>query len=285
MSASINAENEAADQENVVASERDTSPPPAKVTRTDRKESISHPRKHLETVLSQRSEGSDEDLCAGDAVKPSQIDSDQSDSPAAESDRITPLPKFECNDSDSSEEVTQLASDCGDLLKDVENITESSDSSHCSPERTKNDEHSSGYPATPPASGELPGSSKAPYVSVAFAFQTTPCSTQTDRITSLRKRMAIYSPSDSMLSPCTMKLNRPKNFFLMRQKAKTSSFLCAEELSEENNDADDDEMGDEMRGTATGEADAPADDEIDKASGDDTVLTKNQKGFDNNDII
>ncbi|VDO08305.1 unnamed protein product, partial [Brugia timori] len=59
MSASINAENEAADQENVVASERDTSPPPAKVTRTDRKESISHPRKHLETVLSQRSEGSD----------------------------------------------------------------------------------------------------------------------------------------------------------------------------------------------------------------------------------
>uniref|UniRef100_A0A0R3QTU8 PID domain-containing protein n=1 Tax=Brugia timori TaxID=42155 RepID=A0A0R3QTU8_9BILA len=212
----------------------------------------------LETVLSQRSEGSDEDLCAGDAVKPSQIDSDQSDSPAAESDRITPLPKFECNDSDSSEEVTQLASDCGDLLKDVENITESSDSSHCSPERTKNDEHSSGYPATPPASGELPGSSKAPYVSVAFAFQTTPCSTQTDRITSLRKRMA---------------------------KAKTSSFLCAEELSEENNDADDDEMGDEMRGTATGEADAPADDEIDKASGDDTVLTKNQKGFDNNDII
>ncbi|EJW86220.1 hypothetical protein WUBG_02867 [Wuchereria bancrofti] len=276
MSASINAENEAADQENVVASERDTSPPPAKVTRTDRKESISYPL-FLETVLSQGSEGSDEDLCAGGAVKPSQIDSDRSDSPAAESDRITPLPKFECNDSDSSEEVTQLASDCGDLLKDVENITESSDSSHCSPERgIHDDEHSSGYPATPPASGELPGSSKAP---------TTPCSTQTDRITSLRKRMAIYSPSDSMLSPCTMKLNRPKNFFLMRQKVKTSSFLCAEELSEENNDADDDEMGDEIRGIAIGEADASADDEIDKASGDDAVFTKNQNDSDNDDAI
>ncbi|EFO25698.1 hypothetical protein LOAG_02786 [Loa loa] len=274
MSTPANAENEAADRENIVASENDTSPPPAKVTKIDRRGSVTcHPRKHLETVCSQGSEGSDEDLSAGDAVKPLSTDSDRSDSPAAESDRITPVPKFEYNDSDSSDEGTQLASDRGDLLKDVENITESSDSSGHSPEHTKHEESCGLHcdRSSPPACGELPESSKGP---------TTPCSPQADRVTSLRKRMAVYSPSDNILSPCTMKLNRLKNFFRMRQKTRALSLLSAEELSEENDGADDDEV----EGIATGEADIPADDEVDKSGDEDIALTESQEGSDHDDI-
>lgn len=168
MSTPSDAPNENADSENVVVSEHDTSPPPTKVTKTDCKGSLMHhPRKHLDTVCSQGSERSDEDLSAGDVVKLSETDSDRSDSPAAESDRITPAPKFEYDDSDSSDETTQRASDRGDFLKGVENITESSDSSHHSPEHTEHDDpyglHGhSGYPSSPPAAGELPESSEGP---------------------------------------------------------------------------------------------------------------------------
>ncbi|KAM3725405.1 Mitosis-specific protein [Dirofilaria immitis] len=273
MSTPTDMQSEAADRENVVASEHDTSPPPTKVTRADW---IDRSRKHLETENSQESERSDEDFSAGDVVKSSETASDRSDSPAAESDRITPMPDFECNDSDDSERATQCVSDRGDMLKDAENITESSDSSHYSGEQIDHDElselhgHFSGHPTSPLATSELTGSSNEP---------TTPCFSQADRVTSLRKRMAIHSPSDSILSPCTLKLNRPKNFFRMRQKAKALSLLSADKPSEEN---DDD--ADEMECTAVGEADIPAEDGMDKASGEDTAFIASQEDSGHDDI-
>lgn len=161
MSTPTDTQNETADGENVVASERDISPP-VKVIKTDCKGSVAHDTgKHIETICSQRSERSDDDLCTGDAVKLSGTDSDRSDSPAAESDRITPPPKFEYNASDSSEEATRITSDRGDFLEDLENITESSDSSYNSPEHSELDKSSelqepSGHPRSPPAGNELP---------------------------------------------------------------------------------------------------------------------------------
>lgn len=55
--------------------------------------------------------------------------SDESGSPPAESDRLTPVQQFSFNDSDSSDEMTQSGLGDKDLLKDVENITDSSNSS------------------------------------------------------------------------------------------------------------------------------------------------------------
>uniref|UniRef100_A0A915PUU6 Uncharacterized protein n=1 Tax=Setaria digitata TaxID=48799 RepID=A0A915PUU6_9BILA len=292
MSTPIDVQSEDADRENGATRERDASSPPAKVTRSEWKASvIRRPRKHLDTVCSQGSEGADEDLSVGDATKFSGIDSDRSDSPAAEPDRITPDPNFEHGDSDS-EQTTQFTSDCGDLLKDVENITESSDSSDHSPERTEQDdlheqrEHSPERPVSPLVAGELPESSKGP---------STPYFSEADRVNSLRKRMAIYSPSDSIMSPCTLKLNRPKNFFRMRQKAIARSLMSAEEFNEENdddadgddyddgNDYDDEDTTavDEVDCAATGEADIPSDVGRDTAGGD--ITTPNLEGSDHDD--
>ncbi|CAG9538802.1 unnamed protein product [Cercopithifilaria johnstoni] len=256
--------NEAVDRD----SERDTSPP-AKVTKFEWK-GMRRQRKHLDTVCSQGSERSDDDFCAGDAGKRSVTDSDQSDSPAAESDRLTPVPKFRCDDSDSSDEMTRPASGHGDLLKNLENITDSSDSSQRSPEHTEYDESNDlleHYSNSPPNVPELPESSEE---------AKTPCFSQADRVATLRKRMAVYSPSDSILSPCTMKLNRPKNFFRMRQ-AKASSLLSAEELSEEND-------GVEMEDTTTVEVGTPTDDEANKTGDEDTTFTESQEGSDHDDF-
>ncbi|VDP15643.1 unnamed protein product [Onchocerca flexuosa] len=87
--------------------------------------------------------------------------------------------------------------------------------------------------------------------------------------------MAIHSPSDNILSPCTLKLNRPKNFFRMRQRAKALSLLSANKLNEGSDD-----VGGEMECTATGEADIPADDGMDKASGEDIAYAASQEDSD-----
>ncbi|KAL3982854.1 Spo12 family protein [Acanthocheilonema viteae] len=253
--------------ENVVDGEHDTSPPPSKMTRTEWKAMLRQ-RKHLNTVCSQGSEQSDDDFPAGDAVE---IDSDGSDSPPAESDRLTPIPKFRGNDSDSDDEVAQPDLGHGDLLKDLENVTDSSDSSRRSLGNTEynesNDLLEHARPISPLNLTELPESSTGP---------KTPCFSQADRVATLRKRMAIYSPSDNMLSPCTMKLNRPKNFFRMRQ-AKASSLLSAEQLGEDSDDVV------EVENTITGEADTTEDDGTSK-TGDEDIGAESQEGSDHDDI-
>ncbi|OZC09148.1 hypothetical protein X798_03895 [Onchocerca flexuosa] len=277
MSTPIDVQSEATGTENVVASEHDTSPPPNKVTRADWEAPMTdHP--HLNAEHSQESERSDEDFSVNlfpersdvDAVKSSETDSDRSDSPAAESDRITPVPNFEWNDSGESEQTTQCDSNRGDQLYEVENVV-SSDSSHHSTGHAGHDEtselheYASGYPTSPLSTVELTGS----------ISPTTPSFSQADRVTSLRKRMAIHSPSDNILSPCTLKLNRPKNFFRMRQRAKALSLLSANKLNEGSDD-----VGGEMECTATGEADIPADDGMDKASGEDIAYAASQEDSD-----
>ncbi|VBB27335.1 unnamed protein product [Acanthocheilonema viteae] len=284
--------------ENVVDGEHDTSPPPSKMTRTEWKAMLRQ-RKHLNTVCSQGSEQSDDDFPAGDAVE---IDSDGSDSPPAESDRLTPIPKFRGNDSDSDDEVAQPDLGHGDLLKDLENVTDSSDSSRRSLGNTEynesNDLLEHARPISPLNLTELPESSTGPHrlydllkisleyrhssddllihVCCVCAFQKTPCFSQADRVATLRKRMAIYSPSDNMLSPCTMKLNRPKNFFRMRQ-AKASSLLSAEQLGEDSDDVV------EVENTITGEADTTEDDGTSK-TGDEDIGAESQEGSDHDDI-
>ncbi|VDN01260.1 unnamed protein product [Thelazia callipaeda] len=46
-----------------------------------------------------------------------------------------------------------------------------------------------------------------------FVEPTTPVTSNAHRVSALRRRLAIYSPSDNLLSPCTLKLNRPKSLF------------------------------------------------------------------------
>lgn len=158
---SIRAKNDAEERENVVDSEHDSSSPPAKMARTELEGT--QRQDDVDTLCSEGSEISDEDFCTGDAIRSSEIDSNGSDSPPAESDRLTPVPDFRCDDSDSSEE-TLSASSHGDLLKDAENITESSDSSHHSPVHTENNESNlrerSNSPDSPPNVIEQPESNR-----------------------------------------------------------------------------------------------------------------------------
>ncbi|VDK86804.1 unnamed protein product [Litomosoides sigmodontis] len=239
------------------------------------------------SVESYRSYGSFESYGSGGSVESVRsYGSDESGSPPAESDRLTPVQQFSFNDSDSSDEMTRSGAGDKDQLKDSNNITDSSNSSIKSPERNNSDGSNDLRERTmsPPSIINSPESTREP---------RTPCFSQGDRVFTLRRQMAVHSPSDNILSPCTMKLNRPKNFFRMRQ-AKASSLFSAEELNEENDNIDEvkDAVIDEAEATMVHRMDsdtdiipdiAPgelADDEVTKT---DDKITDRHEDSDNGD--